>query len=142
MIDFAEQRNHPVQPHLVQRVAGLRAHHRLGAVGDADARLGLDYTAANTLETADGKLSGRVLGDIVDAQGKADWLARVRDELGMDAHQVVAIGDGANDLKMLAQAGVSIAYHAKPVVRGQASYALNRVGLEGVIPLLGGVRPC
>lgn len=105
-------------------------------------RLGLDYTAANTLETADGKLSGRVLGDIVDAQGKADWLARVRDELGIDAHQVVAIGDGANDLKMMAQAGVSIAYHAKPVVRGQASYALNRVGLEGVIPLLGGVPPC
>jgi phosphoserine phosphatase len=102
-------------------------------------RLGLDYTAANTLDALDGKLSGRVLGEIVDAQGKADWLNRVRVELGIAREQVVAIGDGANDLKMMAQAGVSIAYHAKPVVRGQASYALNQVGLDGVIPLLGGV---
>lgn len=100
-------------------------------------RLGLDYTAANTLEVADGKLTGRVLGNIVDAQGKADWLQRVRDELGLTKAQVVAIGDGANDLKMMAEAGVSIAYRAKPVVRAQASHALNHVGLEGVVPLLG-----
>ena len=104
-------------------------------------RLGLDYTAANTLDTADGKLNGRVLGAIVDAQGKADWLERVRGELGIEREQVVAIGDGANDLKMMAQAGVSIAYHAKPVVRGQASYAISQVGLDGVIPLLGGTLP-
>jgi phosphoserine phosphatase len=100
-------------------------------------RLGLDYTAANTLEVADGKLTGRVLGDIVDAQGKADWLNRVRTELGLKKEQVIAMGDGANDLKMMAEAGVSIAYHAKPVVRAQASYALTQVGLDGVIPLLG-----
>jgi len=100
-------------------------------------RLGLDYTAANTLEVADGKLTGRVLGSIVDAQGKADWLNRVRSELGLGKDQVIAMGDGANDLKMMAEAGLSIAYHAKPVVRAQASYALNRVGLEGVVPLLG-----
>lgn len=100
-------------------------------------RLGLDYTGANTLEIADGKLTGRVLGDIVDAQGKADWLKQVRAELGLAKEQVVAMGDGANDLKMMAEAGVSIAYHAKPVVRAQASYALNRVGLEGAVPLLG-----
>ncbi|MGB9130903.1 MAG: phosphoserine phosphatase SerB [Thiobacillus sp.] len=100
-------------------------------------RLGLDYTAANTLDVADGKLTGRVLGDIVDAQGKADWLNRVRAELGLGREQVIAMGDGANDLKMMAEAGVSIAYRAKPVVRAQASYALNRVGLDGVIPLLG-----
>ncbi|MHB0973668.1 MAG: phosphoserine phosphatase SerB [Thiobacillus sp.] len=100
-------------------------------------RLGLDYTAANTLEVADGKLTGRVLGDIVDAQGKADWLNRVRGQLGLKKGQVIAMGDGANDLKMMAEAGVSIAYRAKPVVRAQASYALNRVGLDGVIPLLG-----
>jgi len=100
-------------------------------------RLGLDYTAANTLDIADGKLSGRVLGDIVDAQGKADWLNRVRIELGLKKEQVIAMGDGANDLKMMAEAGVSIAYRAKPVVRAQASYALNQVGLDGVIPLLG-----
>lgn len=101
-------------------------------------RLGLDYTAANTLDVADGKLTGRLLGDIVDAQGKADWLNRVRAELKLSREQVIAMGDGANDLKMMAEAGVSIAYRAKPVVREKASYALNRVGLEGVIPLLGG----
>lgn len=101
-------------------------------------RLGLDYTAANTLEVAGGKLTGRVLGTIVDAQGKADWLKRVRSELGLTKDQVVAMGDGANDLKMMAEAGVSIAYRAKPVVRAQATHALNRVGLEGAVPLLGG----
>jgi phosphoserine phosphatase len=100
-------------------------------------RLGLDHTAANTLEVAGGKLTGRVLGDIVDAQGKADWLNRVRTQLGLGKEQVIAMGDGANDLKMMGEAGVSIAYRAKPVVRAQASYALNRVGLEGVVPLLG-----
>jgi len=100
-------------------------------------RLGLDYTAANTLDVADGKLTGRLLGDIVDAQGKADWLNQVRLQLGLKKEQVVAMGDGANDLKMMAEAGVSIAYRAKPVVRAQASYALNHVGLDGVIPLLG-----
>ena len=100
-------------------------------------RLGLDYTAANTLEIADGKLTGRVLGDIVDAQGKADWLNQVRSELGLKPEQVIAMGDGANDLKMMAAAGVSIAYRAKPVVRAQASQALSQVGLDGVIPLLG-----
>ena len=100
-------------------------------------RLGLDYTAANTLDVADGKLTGRVLGDIVDAQGKADWLNRVRSQLGLKKEQVIAMGDGANDLKMMAEAGISIAYRAKPVVRAQASYALNQVGLDGVIPLLG-----
>ncbi|WP_324778663.1 phosphoserine phosphatase SerB [Thiobacillus sedimenti] len=100
-------------------------------------RLGLDFTAANTLEVAGGRLTGRVLGTIVDAQGKADWLNRVREQLGLRPEQVIAMGDGANDLKMMAQAGISIAYRAKPVVRTQASYALNHVGLDGVIPLLG-----
>jgi phosphoserine phosphatase len=103
-------------------------------------RLGLDYTAANTLDVAGGRLTGRVLGDIVDAQGKADWLNRVRAELSLSREQVIAMGDGANDLKMMAEAGVSIAYRAKPVVREKASYALNQVGLDGVIPLLGKPR--
>ncbi|NDP46898.1 MAG: phosphoserine phosphatase SerB [Sulfuriferula multivorans] len=100
-------------------------------------RLGLDYTVANTLEIVEGKLTGRVLGDIVDAQGKADWLNRVRSELNLAPAQVIAMGDGANDLKMIAEAGVSIAYRAKPVVREQASHALNQVGLDGILPLLG-----
>ena len=100
-------------------------------------RLGLDYTAANTLEGIDGKLTGRVQGDIVDAQSKADWLNRVRTELNLSRDQVIAMGDGANDLKMMGEAGISLAYHAKPLVRAQASYALNQVGLDGIIPLLG-----
>ena len=99
------------------------------------ARLGLDYAEANTLEVANGKLTGNVLGSIVDAQGKADSLVRIRDKLKLQADQVIAIGDGANDLKMMAQAGISIAYHAKPVVRAQASYALNFSGLDGVVNL-------
>jgi len=100
-------------------------------------RLGLDYTHANSLEVVGGKLTGKVLGKVFDAQGKADWLLRIRDELKLGPEQVIAMGDGANDLKMMAQAGVSIAYHAKPVVRVQASYALNFVGLDGLVNLLG-----
>ena len=101
------------------------------------ARLGLDAAAANTLEIVDGRLTGRVLGDILDAAGKAACLERTRTELGLSAARVVAIGDGANDLKMMAAAGVSIAFHAKPLVRAQASHALNFCGLDGVLPLLG-----
>ena len=101
------------------------------------ARLGLDFTQANTLEIVNGKLTGKVLGHILDAQGKADSLIRTRKELGLKAEQVIAIGDGANDLKMMAQAGVSIAYHAKPVVRAQASYSFNFVGLDGLPYLFG-----
>lgn len=98
-------------------------------------RLGLDYTHANMLEIIDGKLTGKVLGDIVDAQAKADWLVRTREALHLRPEQVIAMGDGANDLKMMAQAGVGIAFHAKPVVRAQASYALNFVGLDGLTNL-------
>jgi len=102
------------------------------------ARLGLDFAHANTLEIVNGKLTGQVLGDILDAQGKADYLVRTRDELASKGKQVIAIGDGANDLKMMTQASVSIAYHAKPVVRSQASYAFNFVGLDGLVNLFGG----
>lgn len=99
------------------------------------ARVGLDYAQSNTLEIIDGKLTGKVLGNILDAQGKADALNRVRESLGLRKEQVIAIGDGANDLNMMAVAGAGIAYHAKPVVRAQATYALNHVGLDGVIHL-------
>ena len=102
------------------------------------ARLGLDYTASNTLEIVGGKLTGKVLGKIVDAQGKADWLNSVRDKLALSRQKVIAIGDGANDLKMMHEAGTSIAYHAKPVVREKATYAFNHVGLDGLLNLFGG----
>ncbi len=100
-------------------------------------RLGLDFTHANTLEVVGGRLTGKILGNIVGAQSKADWLVRTRDQLNLRKEQVIAIGDGANDLKMMAAAGVSIAYHAKPVVRAQADYAINHVGLDGVLNLFG-----
>jgi len=102
------------------------------------ARLGLDFAHANTLEIVNGKLTGKVLGKILDAQGKADFLVHTRDELELGGKQVIALGDGANDLKMMTQASVSIAYHAKPVVRSQATYAFNFVGLDGLITLFGG----
>ena len=101
-------------------------------------RLGLDFAHANTLEIKDGKLTGKVLGNIVDAQAKADFLVNTRNELELGSKQVIAMGDGANDLKMMTQASVSIAYHAKPVVRSQASYAFNFVGLDGLVTLFGG----
>ena len=97
--------------------------------------LDLDYAVANTLEIIDGKLTGQILGDIVDAQRKADELQKLRDELGLKAVQTIAIGDGANDLKMMAVAAVGVAYHAKPIVQAQATYALNFNGLDGVVNL-------
>ena len=98
--------------------------------------LGLDYAVANTLEIVDGKLTGNVLGDIVDANRKAQELVNLRDKLGLKINQTIAIGDGANDLKMMQAAAVGIAYHAKPIVQQQATYALNNTGLEGSIYLL------
>jgi phosphoserine phosphatase len=100
------------------------------------AMLGLDYAVSNTLEIIDGQLTGKVLGSIVDAQTKADELTKLRDKLGLSTAQTIAIGDGANDLKMMTAAGIGIAYHAKPIVQSQATYALNYVGLDGVINLL------
>jgi len=100
------------------------------------AALGLDYAVSNTLEIIDGKLTGHIVGEVVDAQRKADELVKLRDQLGLEAHQTIAIGDGANDLVMMASAGIGIAYHAKPVVQEKATYALNFTGLDGVIYLL------
>jgi phosphoserine phosphatase len=99
------------------------------------AKLGLDYAESNTLEIVDGKLTGKVLGNIVDGQAKADFLVQKREELGLNADQVIAIGDGANDLTMMRVAAAGIAYHAKPIVQAQASYALNYVGLDGIANL-------
>ena len=98
-------------------------------------RLGLDETLSNVLEIDNGKLSGRVLGTIVDADAKAAKFKQMAQRLGAAREQTVAIGDGANDLKMMAEAGTSIAYRAKPVVRAKATYALNYSGLDGVLNL-------
>jgi phosphoserine phosphatase len=98
-------------------------------------RLGLDYIFSNTLEVANGRLTGKLVGEIVDAQGKADRFVSLRKELRAKKEQTVAIGDGANDLKMMAEAGLSVAFHAKPVVRAQASCALTYSGLDAVLNL-------
>jgi len=98
-------------------------------------RLGLDYSYSNTLEIIGGRLTGRVLGEIVDGDGKCSELLRVRNELGLSKQQIIGVGDGANDLKFMAECGVSIAFHAKPVVQSQATYALNNSGLDGVLNL-------
>lgn len=99
------------------------------------ALLGLDYAVSNTFEIIDGKLTGNILGDIVDADRKAQELLKLRDQLGLKADQTIGIGDGANDLKMMSAAAVGVAYHAKPIVQQQATYALNHTGLDGVMNL-------
>jgi phosphoserine phosphatase len=98
--------------------------------------LGLDYAVANTFEVVNGKLTGHILGDIVDADRKAHELVKLRDDLGLTPDQTIAIGDGANDLKMMSAAAVGVAYHAKSIVQKQANYALNFVGLDGIANLL------
>lgn len=98
--------------------------------------LDLDYAVSNRLEIINGKLTGKVLGHIVDGQSKADELVKLRDKLGLTALQTIAVGDGANDLKMMSVASIGIAYHAKPVVQAQATYALNHSGLDGIAHLL------
>jgi phosphoserine phosphatase len=99
------------------------------------ARLGLDYSISNKLEIEHDRLSGRVIGDIVDAAAKAAKLRAVRAELGIAKEATIAIGDGANDLAMMAEAGMSIAYRAKSVVRSKADYVLDHAGLDGVLNL-------
>lgn len=97
------------------------------------ARIGLDAAHANVLGAENGLLTGQVVGRILDAQGKADTLRAFADACGATPEQIIAIGDGANDLKMLGLAGYSVAYRAKPVVRAQAKFALNVAGLDGVL---------
>ena len=100
------------------------------------ARLGLDHVHANLLEEQDGKLTGRVVGGIVDAEEKMRTVQRVCAELGIAPSQAIVMGDGANDLKMMGIAGLSVAFRAKPVVRAQADVALNFTGLDGLLAIL------
>ncbi len=98
-------------------------------------RLGIDEAHANVLVVEDGRLAGRVSGPLVDAAGKARHVARLRRSLALPKERVLVIGDGANDLEMMEEAGTSIAFHAKPIVRERATFALSHVGLEGVLGL-------
>lgn len=98
-------------------------------------RLQLDYTHSNQLEIIDGKLTGKVIGGIVDGEEKKLTVERVCQEMGISPQQTIVMGDGANDLKMMSIAGLSVAFRAKPVVRAQADIALNFVGLDGILNL-------
>jgi phosphoserine phosphatase len=101
------------------------------------ARLGLDFTHANVLEVEHGRLTGRVADGIVDAGEKMRTVQRVCGKLGVDTSRAIVMGDGANDLKMMGVAGLSVAFRAKPVVRAQAGVALNFCGLDGLLNILG-----
>ena len=98
-------------------------------------RLGLDDTLSNLLEIDNGKLSGRVLGTVVDGAAKAAKFRQMAQRLGAAREYTIAVGDGANDLEMMAAAGVSVAFRAKPLVRAKATYSLNYAGLDGIINL-------
>jgi phosphoserine phosphatase len=99
--------------------------------------LGFDFAHANELEVEDGRLTGRIVGDVVDRAGKAAALRRFAAEVGVPEAAVIAIGDGANDLDMLSAAGMGIAYNAKPVVQQAAHTAVNVPYLDTIMYLLG-----
>lgn len=108
-------------------------HEILDTVAPA---LGADAWRANRLAVRDGRLSGEIDGRIVDAEGKAEALAEWAHEAGVARSRTIAIGDGANDLRMMAVAGLGVAFNAKPAVRQRADIVIARVDLREIIPLL------
>ena len=109
----------------------------LQVIAPLAASLGIDYVAANSLEVAGGKLTGQVLGPVIDRAAKADALRRFAADAGVPLSQTVAVGDGANDLDMIAAAGLGIAFNAKPVVRDAADTSLSVPYLDAILYLLG-----
>lgn len=99
--------------------------------------LGIDYVYANELSVVDGKMTGEVVGDIVDAEGKATLLQDIARREGIMLEQTIAVGDGANDLPMLSQAGLGVAFHAKSVVKESAQHAISNFGLDAILYLIG-----
>lgn len=100
-------------------------------------KLGIDYVFANELEVDGGALTGRLVGEIVNGARKAELLREITAREGLSLEQAIAVGDGANDLPMLAIAGLGIAYHAKPIVAESAEHAISNLGLDGILYLLG-----
>ncbi len=101
------------------------------------ARLGMDYVYANELDIANGVVTGKIKGSIVDGNRKAELLRQMADEQGIDLQQVIAVGDGANDLPMLSIAGLGIAFRAKPLVQKSAEQSISTLGLDAILYLLG-----
>ena len=99
--------------------------------------LGIDYVYANELEIENGQVTGRVVGQIVNGQRKADLLKQIATQEGISLEQVIAVGDGANDLPMLGEAGLGIAFRAKPLVKQNAEQAISTLGLDGILYLIG-----
>ncbi|MBO1518338.1 phosphoserine phosphatase SerB [Oceanisphaera pacifica] len=137
--------NMPLMPGLITLVEGLKAMGWKVALasggftpftGHLRETLGLDADFANTLDIQDGRFTGEVLGDIVDAKAKARILLELAERFNIAPSQTVAVGDGANDLQMLAAAGLGVALHAKPLVQEQAPVCLNQLSLEGVLALV------
>ena len=102
------------------------------------ARLGLDYTHASSLGVANGRLTGRLVGEIVNAEVKKRVLEQVCADAGITPAQAIVVGDGANDLKMMSVAGMSVAYRAKPIVRSETTHAINHCGLDAVLGFFAG----
>lgn len=100
-------------------------------------RLGIDYVYANDLEIIDGKVTGNVIGRVVDGARKAELLREIAQKEGVNLEQVIAVGDGANDLPMLGIAGLGIAFRAKPLVKQNAKQAISTLGLDGILYLIG-----
>ena len=127
------------------RNAGLRSAIISGGFAYFTERLriehGFDFATSNELEIRGGRLTGRVVGDIVDADAKGRHLVRLTGELGLHKQQVIALGDGANDLRMLGDAGLSVAYRAKPAIRAGADVAINFGGLDSLLNLLATDQP-
>jgi len=117
--------------------SGIVSGGFIQVIGPLAAELGIDYVAANELEISAGKLTGRLSGPVVDRAGKADALRRFAAEAGVPLSQAVAVGDGANDLDMIAAAGLGVAFNAKPVVRDAADTSLSVPYLDAILYLLG-----
>ncbi len=100
-------------------------------------KLGLDYVFANCLEIEDGKITGKIKGDIIDGRKKAEILRTIARVENISLQQTIAVGDGANDLPMISIAGLGVAFHAKPIVKETAQQSISSVGLDGLLYLMG-----